>query len=110
MRMVVFFAWYYLLGSVTLTSLHCVEQSSRPVTKFTEDFDFMAMNEKFKKDEVWGYLGRSNKNHSKEKESDGDVSEEDNFHDHDNELPNIDTKVIVLYRLSCLVVRIIGID
>ncbi|CAL5399553.1 unnamed protein product [Camellia sinensis] len=58
-----------------------VSKSSRPVTKFTEDFDFMAMNEKFKKDEVWGHLGKSNKSH---KEGDGNGTDEDDYQDEDN--------------------------
>ncbi|PWA97484.1 protein decapping 5 [Artemisia annua] len=65
--------------------------ASRPVMKFTEEFDFTAMNEKFNKDEVWGTLGKSNKR-------DGDASDEDELEEeNDVALPKIDVKV----RLTC---------
>ncbi|XP_042468431.1 protein decapping 5-like isoform X1 [Zingiber officinale] len=48
----------------------------RHVTKFTEDFDFTAMNEKFNKDEVWGNLGK-NKTHLKD--NDGVFQEDETY-------------------------------
>ncbi|XP_004490283.1 protein decapping 5 [Cicer arietinum] len=63
----------------------------RPVTKFTEDFDFMAMNEKFKKDEVWGHLGKSNKSNSVDKDREENAFDEDYSQDEDNDdLSNIE--------------------
>lgn len=66
---------------------------SRPLTKFTEDFDFMAMNEKFRKDEVWGHLGKS-KSQLKDKDGNGSGSDEELQDEDDVELPKIEVKVI----------------
>ncbi|XP_077253716.1 protein decapping 5-like [Tasmannia lanceolata] len=65
----------------------------RTVTKFTEDFDFTAMNEKFNKDEVWGHLGKS-KAHLRDKGDEKDDDPEDYMDEHDSESSKIDVKPV----------------
>nr|AAM13190.1 unknown protein [Arabidopsis thaliana] len=59
---------------------------SHQVMKFTEDFDFTAMNEKFNKDEVWGHLGKSTT-------LDGDEDDDSPTVD-EAELPKIEAKPV----------------
>ncbi|XP_038693241.1 LOW QUALITY PROTEIN: protein decapping 5-like [Tripterygium wilfordii] len=68
--------------------------SSRQVTQFTEDFDFIAMNEKFKKDEVWGHLGKSNQSSSIDI-GDGRITDENDLLDEaDGEIPKTVAKPV----------------
>ncbi|KAI7727501.1 hypothetical protein M8C21_024293 [Ambrosia artemisiifolia] len=62
----------------------------RSVIKFTEEFDFNAMNEKFNKDEVWGTLGKNNLKEKGENATDEDEYEEENVPN----LPNVDVKPV----------------
>lgn len=58
---------------------------SHPVTKFTEEFDFMAMNEKFNKDEVWGHLGKSKALSHEREGGENDDESDDDIEDNDTE-------------------------
>ncbi|KAK3212127.1 hypothetical protein Dsin_016833 [Dipteronia sinensis] len=70
---------------------------SRSAPRFTEDFDFIAMNEKFNKDEVWGHLGKSNRG----QEDGDDLQDEDNDGSSKNESKPIYVKDDFFDSLSC---------
>lgn len=65
-------------------------QVPHTVARFTEDFDFTAMNEKFNKDEVWCHLGK-NKGFEEDGKDDDTVN---NLGDHEVETLKQETKVI----------------
>ncbi|XP_021305220.1 protein decapping 5 isoform X2 [Sorghum bicolor] len=74
---------------------------SHPITKFTEDFDFMAMNEKFNKDEVWGHLGKSIGQLNDEPNGYGDVLEDDEISPRKPEAMAVYVKDDFFDSLSC---------
>ncbi|KAL6909823.1 hypothetical protein ACP4OV_001482 [Aristida adscensionis] len=74
---------------------------SHPIMKFTEDFDFMAMNEKFNKDEVWGHLGKSQGHLNDDSNDYDDVLEDDEISPRKPEAKPVYVKDDFFDSLSC---------
>ncbi|KAJ4830392.1 hypothetical protein Tsubulata_033981 [Turnera subulata] len=67
---------------------------SHEVAKFSEDFDFVAMNEKFKKDEIWGQLSQSGNTVSKDKGKANESGEDILSNEDVNRLPKVGMKAV----------------
>ncbi|XP_011021195.1 PREDICTED: protein decapping 5-like [Populus euphratica] len=69
---------------------------ARSATRFEEDFDFTAMNEKFNKEEVWGHLGKSHKGQDRD-----DLLDEDDVGSSKHETKPVYVKDDFFDSISC---------